>query len=98
MDAKQIVFYVMLVRQEDDADNVEIIQSLEEIAEDASEEKEEQELRFVPIRDTDMLVMVLYYEHRLNSKSNYVFNIVLVLENNSLLNFESSIIINDEFV
>ena len=57
-----------------------------------------QELRFVPMRESDVLVMALYYDQQLNSKADFVFNIVLVLENNSVLNFESSNILNDKFV
>ena len=57
-----------------------------------------QELRFVPMRESDVLVMALYYDQQLKSKADFVFNIVLVLENNSVLNFESSNILNDKFV
>ena len=32
------------------------------------------------------------------TEASFVFNIVIILENNSLLNFESSIILNDKFV
>jgi hypothetical protein len=61
------------------------------------EAPEPQALKFVMVRETDLLVLALYYDQKL-SKAPFVFNIVIVLENNSLLNFESSIILNGKFI
>ena len=51
----------------------------------------------MPIYESDLLVLALYFDQE-RTQASFVFNIVIILENNSLLNFESSIILNDKFV